>query len=244
MIVFDHVSVEAEGKRIIDDLSCQLDLGLAGGSGPRRIAVIGVNGSGKSTFLRLIDGLAKPTSGTIRVMGFDPTRQAKQLHRKVGFVFTDPDTQIIMPTPAEDVAFSLRGMGLSKSESSALVDRQLQSFGLTPHAGTPAHSLSGGQKQMLALAAVLVRNPELVLADEPTTMLDLPNATRIENLLIHDIACPLIVSTHNLRLAARCDMAVRFADGHIIETGEPRHVIARYLADCGVADNEETEASL
>ena len=115
MIVFDHVSVEAEGKRIIDDLSCQLDLGLAGGSGPRRIAVIGVNGSGKSTFLRLIDGLAKPTSGIIRVMGFDPTRQAKQLHRKVGFVFTDPDTQIIMPTPAEDVAFSLRGMGLSKS---------------------------------------------------------------------------------------------------------------------------------
>ena len=190
MIVFDHVSVEAEGKRIIDDLSCQLDLGLAGGSGPRRIAVIGVNGSGKSTFLRLIDGLAKPTSGTIRVMGFDPTRQAKQLHRN------------------------------------------------------PAHSLSGGQKQMLALAAVLVRNPELVLADEPTTMLDLPNATRIENLLIHDIACPLIVSTHNLRLAARCDMAVRFADGHIIETGEPRHVIARYLADCGVADNEEAEASL
>ena len=149
-----------------------------------------------------------------------------------------------MPTPAEDVAFSLRGMGLSKSESSALVDRQLQSFGLTPHAGTPAHSLSGGQKQMLALAAVLVRNPELVLADEPTTMLDLPNATRIENLLIHDIACPLIVSTHNLRLAARCDMAVRFADGHILETGEPRHVIARYLADCGVTDNEEAETSL
>ncbi|MCI1635145.1 energy-coupling factor ABC transporter ATP-binding protein [Bifidobacterium sp.] len=223
-ISFTDVNFCIDGNTIIHDVSCLLQV--------QRLAVLGTNGSGKSTFLRLLDGLEKASSGTISIMGMNPDRDGKQLHKRVGFVFTNPDTQIIMPTVHEDVAFSLRGMKLSKQDVEQRVNDCLESFGLSSHSSTPAHSLSGGQKQMLALAAVLVRGPELVIADEPTTMLDLPNARLIGDYLVEYLQRPVIIATHDLELASRCDYALRFADGQLVEQGSPELVIEHYRQDC------------
>lgn len=218
-----HVSVEAGDTRILDDVSLDLDA--------RRVAVIGVNGSGKSTLLRVLDGLVRPVSGTVRVHGIDPTAAPRALRRRVGFVFTDPDMQIIMPTVHEDLAFSLRGTGLSRVQIAERVDGWLADHGLAHRRDAPAHSLSGGQKQLLAIGAVLIRRPDLVLADEPTTMLDLPNARRVTRLLVEEHPGQIVIATHDLDLAARCDLAVRFAAGRVVDIGAPARLIADYRAE-------------
>ncbi|KAB1662674.1 energy-coupling factor ABC transporter ATP-binding protein [Pseudoclavibacter sp. CFCC 13611] len=219
-IRLDALCVDAGGTRIIDEVS--LDVAA------RRLAVIGANGSGKSTLLRVLDGLMRPSAGAVRVLGLDPVREAKALRRRVGFVFTNPDTQIVMPTVREDLAFSLRGLRLPRDEVRARVDSWLDRYGLLDRADVPAHSLSGGQKQTLAIAAVLIREPDLVLADEPTTMLDLGNARRISRLLVDELPGSVVIATHDLDLARRCDLAIRFEAGHIIRVGDPAEVVDEY----------------
>lgn len=220
VIELDGVSVELGGRPVLRDVSVRLT--------ERRIAVIGANGSGKSTFARLLNGLVTPTSGRITVHGLDVSRDARRIRERVGFVFTNPDAQILMPTVAEDVALSLRGSGFPRSAVAARVAAELERYGLGDRADQPAYSLSGGQKQLLALVSVLIREPALVVADEPTTLLDLGNARRIGELLTREIDAQVVLVTHDLALAARCDVAVRFADGRLVETGDPADVVARY----------------
>lgn len=194
----------------------------------KRIAVIGSNGSGKSTFARLLNGLVIATEGQLSVHGLDPASQGKQLRRTVGFIFSNPDAQIIMPAVAEDVAFSLRGRGLSATDIAERVSLAMAEFGLTALADAAAHTLSGGQKQLLALCAILVGRPALVVADEPTALLDASNARLISNYLLEQMPQQLVLVTHDLRLAARCDIVLRFDAGRLVECGEPDAVIARY----------------
>lgn len=220
-IALDGVCVQFDGRRVLQDVSVELSASTT--------AVIGANGSGKSTFARLMNGLVTPSSGTVSVHGLDAVRDRAALRRRVGFVFTDPDAQILMPTPAEDLALSLRG--LPKAEVAARVRHVLEMHGLADHADVPASSLSGGQKQMLALASVLIAEPHLVVADEPTTLLDLRNARRIGDLLLAQPTQMLVV-THDLELAARCDVAVLFEGGRIAASGDPRSVIETYRRSC------------
>lgn len=227
------LSYAVDGQMILNNVSCSF-------AAPS-VAIIGTNGSGKSSFLRILDGLERTTSGTLNVLNLDPSRQAKRLHTKVGFVFTNPDTQIIMPTVAEDIAFSLHDTSLSREEKQERVDAQLAHFSLTPYANQPAHSLSGGQKQMLALASMLIREPELLLADEPTTMLDLPNARRISHELLHNPDRPVIIATHDLALASQCEQAVHFHNGTIVESGASDAVIRHYIAFCSSLDETSTQ---
>ncbi|RLQ84712.1 ABC transporter ATP-binding protein [Mycetocola zhadangensis] len=218
-MVLNGVSVDYGNRLALENVSTRLDA--------HRIAVIGANGSGKSTFARLLNGLEAPTSGSLSVHGLDPVRQGKQLRRHVGFVFTNPDAQIVMPTVAEDVAFSLRGRGLSKSEIAGRVASVLAQNGLGDHADAPAHTLSGGQKQLLALCSVLVGEPDLLVADEPTTLLDAANTRRIAD-LFSALEQQIVLVTHNLRLAERCDIALRFDGGRLVEQGDPVDVVGRY----------------
>lgn len=222
-ILLENLTVELDGRRILDDVSVRLD--------QHRIAVIGANGSGKSTFARVLDGLVHPTCGSARVHGYDVVRELRRVRAEVGFIFTNPDAQILMPTVAEDVRLSLRGSGLDRAAIDARVTEALTTYGLDAHADAPAYSLSGGQKQLLALASVLVRRPSLVIADEPTTLLDLGNARRIGRLLIDELPSQLVLVTHDLELAARCDIALRFDGGRLSEVGEPADVVARYRRD-------------
>lgn len=196
----------------------------------RTVAVIGENGSGKSTFARMLGGLISRSSGELEVLGLDPMRHAAQLRRRMAVVFSNPDAQIVMPTVAEDVAFSLRADKLPTAELKTRVGEALEHFGLADLAQRPSHDLSGGQKQLLALCGAFIRRPELVIADEPTAYLDARNARLVADHLLADSGHQLVLVTHDLALAARCEQAVLFADGQLIGVGEPEQIISRYEA--------------
>jgi biotin transport system ATP-binding protein len=223
LIELDAVSVAFDGTTALDNVSVKLE--------QQRIGVIGLNGSGKSTFARLLNGLVKPTSGRILVGGVDPAVDAKAARAQTGFIFSNPDVQIIMPTVLEDVAFSLRGSGLKKADIDAKARAMLKRFDIEHLADHAAHSLSSGQKQLLAICAILINEPKLIVADEPTALLDLSNSRRIARALLSDLPQQILLVTHDLELAAGCDILVRFAGAKIVEIGEPSAVISSYLAE-------------
>ena len=193
----------------------------------QRIGIVGANGSGKSTLVRLINGLIKPDTGNVSVGGIDVARNAKAVRRQVGFIFTNPDNQIVMPTVAEDVAFTLRRRGLTPLEITTRTQAALVRFGLDQHADHPAHRLSGGQKQLLALAAVLVAEPAIVVADEPTTLLDARNARSITELLL-GLSQQVIVVTHQLDLLAAFDRVIVIEDGRVVADDTPEAALGAY----------------
>jgi biotin transport system ATP-binding protein len=219
-IRLDDVTVRLDGSLILDRITLAID--------QPRVAVIGPNGSGKSTFARLVGGLVGATSGHLSVLGLNPARQQAELRHRVSFVFSNPDAQIVMPTVAEDVALSLRRERLPATESAARVAEALQEFGLADLANRAAHDLSGGQKQMLALCAALIRRPDLVIADEPTAFLDARNSRAIADRLLGGSHHRLVLVTHDLALAARCDTVVLFDQGLVIDAGEPADVLRQY----------------
>lgn len=192
-----------------------------------RIGVIGGNGSGKSTLARMVNGLHLPERGRVLVDGADTRKSAAAIRRRVGFVFTDPDHQIVMPTVAEDIAFSLRRAKISKAERAAKVAQVLTQFDLAGHADHPCHLLSGGQKQLLALAAVLVTAPAILIADEPTTLLDLRNARRFAEIL-RGLPQQVVVVTHSLELVADFDRVVVIDDGKVAADDAPAPAIEFY----------------
>ncbi|ROS30396.1 energy-coupling factor ABC transporter ATP-binding protein [Cellulomonas sp. PhB150] len=195
----------------------------------RRIAVIGANGSGKSTLARLLNGLVLPASGTVRVDGLDTAADGRAVRRRVGFVFTNPDAQIVMPTPLEDVALSLRRLPMSADERDAAARAALARFGLADRAEVPAHVLSGGQRQLLALASVLAVEPAILVCDEPTTLLDLRWRTVVDDLL-DGLDQQVVVVTHDLEAAARADRVLVVDDGRVVHDGEPAEAVAHYRA--------------
>ena len=220
-ITFEDVSVTFAGddSPTLDRISLTL--------AEHRIGIIGANGSGKSTLARLINGLGDATSGRVLVDAADVSRHGRDIRRRVGFVFSDAENQIVMPQVRDDVAFSLRRLKLSRAERDARVDAALARFGLTDLAENSPHTLSGGQKQLLALASVLVIEPDLIIADEPTTLLDLRNRARIATEFAH-LEQQLIVVTHDLDILADFDRVLCLDDGRIIADGTPDEVCAHY----------------
>ena len=209
----------AGARRVLAEVSVSLS--------ESRIGVVGANGSGKSTFARLLNGLIIPTAGTVTVDGLDTARDGAAVRRRVGFCFTDPDAQIVMPTVAEDVAFSLRRHRLSRAEVDSRVGALLEEMGLAGHADHPAHQLSGGQKQLLALASVLVLDPDILVLDEPTTLLDLRNARRFGERLA-GLRQQVILVTHQLDQLTDFDRVIVFEEGRIVADGSPQEAIEAY----------------
>ncbi|MGY1705357.1 energy-coupling factor ABC transporter ATP-binding protein [Geodermatophilus sp. SYSU D00697] len=197
-----------------------------------RVGVIGANGSGKSTFARLLNGLVVPTAGTVLVDGLDTRTRVRDVRRRVGFVFQDPDAQIVHPTVAEDVAFGLTNQGVPPDEIARRVDDVLARYDLDGHRDHPAHLLSGGQKQLLAIAGVLVMRPERVVFDEPTTLLDLANTRRVAR-VITELEQDVVVVTHHLDLLAGFDRVLVFDDGRVVADGTPAETVPWYVARMG-----------
>ncbi|MEV8631664.1 ABC transporter ATP-binding protein [Streptosporangium sp. NPDC051023] len=193
----------------------------------RRVGVIGANGSGKSTLARLLNGLALPSSGSVTVLGLDTRRDAARIRRRVGFLFSDPDAQIVMPTVAEDVAFSLRRKGLSREETGRRVRDVLARYGLAGHADHPAHHLSGGQKQLLALCSVMVLEPDILVMDEPTTLLDLRHSRQVADVL-RGLPQQVVVISHDLALLEDFDRVLVLDAGRIVADAEPESAIGHY----------------
>jgi biotin transport system ATP-binding protein len=194
-----------------------------------RIGVIGSNGSGKSTLARLLNGLVVPTAGRVLVDGLDTATDLRAVRRRVGFVFQDPDAQIVHPTVAEDVAFGLHNQKVPAPERAERVAEVLARYGLAGHADHPAHLLSGGQKQLLAIAGVLVMRPARVVLDEPTTLLDLANRRRVAQ-VIAELEQDVVVVTHDLDLLAGFDRVLVVEDGRIVADGTPDETVGWYVA--------------
>ncbi len=194
-----------------------------------RIGVVGANGSGKSTFARLLNGLVVPTEGRVLVDGLDTRTSLRAVRRRVGFVFQDPDAQIVHPTVAEDVAYGLENQGVPPGERAVRVADVLERYGLAGHADHPAHLLSGGQKQLLAIAGVLVMRPARIVFDEPTTLLDLVNTRRVAG-LIAGLDQQVVVVTHQLDLLDGFDRVLVVDRGRVVEDGAPGPAVAAYRA--------------
>ncbi|CCH86984.1 ABC-type cobalt transport system, ATPase component [Modestobacter italicus] len=192
-----------------------------------RVGVIGANGSGKSTFARLLNGLVVPEEGQVLVDGLDTRTQVRAVRRRVGFVFQDPDAQIVHPTVAEDVGYGLENQGVPAGERAARVAEVLARYGLAGHADHPAHLLSGGQKQLLAIAGVLVMRPARIVFDEPTTLLDLVNARRVGE-LIAGLEQQVVVVTHQLDLLDGFDRVLVVDGGRVVEDAAPAPAVAAY----------------
>ncbi|WAP67495.1 energy-coupling factor ABC transporter ATP-binding protein [Jiella pelagia] len=201
-----------------------LDLTLS----ERRIGVIGANGSGKSSFARLLNGLLLPSRGNVTVDGLDTRKDAKGVRRKVGFLFQNPDNQIVYPTVGEDLAFGLKGRKLPKAEIAARVEATLQRFSLDGFGDRLVHELSGGERQMVALAGVMILDPDWLVLDEPTTLLDRRNTRRIMA-AIEALDQNVILVTHDLRLLESFDRVVVFEAGRVIADAAPAEAIPAYL---------------
>ncbi|MCS3428790.1 biotin transport system ATP-binding protein [Mycolicibacterium mucogenicum 261Sha1.1M5] len=227
MISFNQASVVShDGATILHPFSLELT--------EQRVAVIGANGSGKSTLARLINGLVEPSSGTVTIAEADDSTSAldtvadgSAVRRAVGFVFTDPAAQLIMPTVIEDVELSLRREHRDASDRRLAAVAALARFGLDGFAERSVHALSGGQQQLLAIATVLATGPRILVTDEPTTLLDLRN-TRVIGDLLTSLPQQVVIVTHNLDLAARTDRVLVIDQGRIVFDGEPAAAIAHY----------------
>jgi biotin transport system ATP-binding protein len=195
--------------------------------GEQRIGIIGANGSGKSTLARLINGLVEPTSGRVVVNGLDVASDGREVRRRVGFVFTHPDAQLVMPTVIEDVTLSLRRTVKDAAARRARALEVLTEIDLADRADVSVHSLSGGQKQLLALAGVLVTDPEVVVADEPTTLLDLRNTIAVADRLF-DLRQQLVLISHDLDLMDRCDRVLVVDAARVVFDGASADAVQHY----------------
>ncbi len=219
MITLDAVTHRYGEQTVLRDVALTLT--------QARVGVIGANGSGKSTMARTLNGLVLPTEGRVVVEGHDTRRDGAAVRRVVGFVFTDPDAQIVMPTVGEDVEFSLRRKGFDRGERRERAAEVLARFGLAGYADHPAHLLSGGQKQLLALASVLVTEPTVLVCDEPTTLLDLRNSRRVAGLLA-ELTQQVVLVTHDLPLVADFDRVVVIDEGEVAYDGMPGDAVRVY----------------
>jgi biotin transport system ATP-binding protein len=192
-----------------------------------RIGVIGLNGSGKTSFARLIAGLAKPSSGKVTLDGLDTVTDEKVARAKTGVIFQNPGHQIILPIIREDIALGPKSRGFDASEVDRLVDEALARFGISDLSGRRPHELSGGELQLAALAAVCVNRPEVVIFDEPTNQLDLKNRARVKS-AIDGLAEQAIVISHDLDLVADFSRVLVFDAGALAFDGHGSDAIACY----------------
>lgn len=210
----------AYGERVVlKDISLKLE--------EKRIAVVGSNGCGKSTFARLLNGLNIPKSGDVLVDGLNTRTDGKAVRRKVGFVFQNPDNQIVFPVVEEDLAFGMKNLGFTKSEIKAKTEEALTRYDMLPFREHPAHLLSGGQKQLLAISGVLVMDPSYIIFDEPTTLLDLRNKRRVAN-AIDKLQQTVIVVSHDLEFLEGFDRVLVFDNGRIVIDEVPSIALPKY----------------
>ncbi|WP_159885733.1 energy-coupling factor ABC transporter ATP-binding protein [Paenibacillus puerhi] len=208
----------------------RLDLQLPAG---KKTAICGHNGSGKSTFFLQAIGLLRPSSGEVLWRGAPLAYSAKELKRlrqQVGLVFQDPEHQLILHTPYEDIGYGLRNAGLLESDIRERTVQTLASLGLETIAHRPIHELSLGQKKRVSLAGVLALQPELLLLDEPTAYLDRQSERLLLSELdrIHSSGVTVAMATHDMNLAyAWADWVLLLEGGRCLLAGTPADVFAQ-----------------
>ncbi|MBE7185590.1 MAG: energy-coupling factor ABC transporter ATP-binding protein [Methylobacterium mesophilicum] len=198
----------------------------------RRLGVIGLNGSGKTSFARLINGLAPPSEGRVTVNGIDTAAEPERARTEAGFIFQNPQNQLIMPIVVEDVIFGLKARGARQKDAETRAADALARFGVAELARRRVHELSGGELQLAAMASVWSLRPSILVLDEPTNQLDLRNRRLVVE-AIETMDEDAVVVTHDLELAARLPRLLLFHEGRIVADGAPDETIARYRGIAG-----------
>lgn len=218
-IVFDKAQVSYDQRIALAPLSLRLT--------EKRIGVIGLNGSGKSTFARLINGLIRPSSGRVITNGHDTSTNAAEARAIVGYVFQNPANQIVLPLIKDDIALGLQSRRLSKADSDRAVSSALDRVSIPHLRDRRAHELSGGEVQLAALAAVLATAPDVIVMDEPTNQLDLKNRNLVEA-TIRTLDENVIVITHDLDLVSSFTRVLLFHEGRLAADGAADETIRHY----------------
>lgn len=220
-IAFDDVSFSRANQTVLPSLSgCWTE---------HRIGLIGRNGSGKSTLARLLNGLLQPRSGSLRVHGRNPIAGPEAMSDTVGFIFQNPDHQMIFPTVEEELTFGLRNQKLSRQQARQQAQAALRDWGLDDWANAPVHSLSEGQKQLVCLLSVLILKPGLLVLDEPFSSLDASTQAYI-NRLLAALPQQVLMITHDLSILHDYDRLIWLEGGRVYRDGAPEDVIPEYEA--------------
>jgi energy-coupling factor transport system ATP-binding protein len=194
-------------------------------------AVIGRNGSGKSTFARLINALLLPSDGTVVVGGYDTRDESTvwEVRRLAGMVFQNPDNQLVSSVVKDDIAFGPENLGLPRDEIVKRVDSSLKAVDMYEHRNMAPHLLSGGQKQRIAIAGVLAMEPEVVIFDEPTAMLDPKGRKEVIDLAseLNEKGITIILITHFMEEALRADRVIILGNGALVMDGPPSEIFSK-----------------
>ncbi|MFN4171717.1 MAG: energy-coupling factor ABC transporter ATP-binding protein [Pseudorhodobacter sp.] len=217
--MLEGASLRLSGREVLSGLTLRLT--------EPRIAILGRNGSGKTSFLRLVAGLVVPDSGTVRIDGRDPAHDRKAMLSRIGILFQNPDHQIIFPTVAEELAFGLIQQGQTREVAGAQVRALLTAEGRAHWETAPVTALSQGQRQMLCLMAVLAMEPATILLDEPFAGLDLPTRARLRRKLAA-LAQQTVTITHDPAEITGHDRAIWIEAGRIHADGPAAEVAAAF----------------
>ena len=229
-LIFDYIRRDEEENieevnRAIDDVSIEIKEG-------QFVAVLGHNGSGKSTFAKQLDAILLPTDGTVWIQGLDTSKEENlwEVRKKTGMVFQNPDNQIIGNVVEEDVGFGPENMGIPTDEIWKRVDESLEAVGMTAYRMKSPNKLSGGQKQRVAIAGVMAMRPQCIILDEPTAMLD-PNGRREVVKTVHELnrqeGITVVLITHYMEEVINADRVIVMDDGRVVMDGTPREIFSR-----------------
>ena len=208
-------------KKALDNINLSIARG-------EYVAVLGHNGSGKSTFAKLLNGLILPTSGEVIVNGMNTKNESDltEIRRSTGMVFQNPDNQMVATIVEEDVAFGVENLGIPAAEIRKRIDESLDSVGMLEFKDKKPHQLSGGQKQRIAIAGVLAMHPERIIFEESTAMLDPAGRQDVLEIIerLNDEGVTIILITHNMEESITADRVVIFNNGKIEMLGTPSEV--------------------
>ena len=229
-LVFDYIRRDEEDKieekkRALNHLNVEIEKGSF-------VAVLGHNGSGKSTFAKHLNGILLPTEGEVWVAGMDTSDEEKlwDVRKAAGMVFQNPDNQIIGNIVEEDVGFGPENLGVPTEEIWERVDKSLKAVGMTLYRKKSPNRLSGGQKQRVAIAGVMAMKPQCIVLDEPTAMLD-PNGRaeviRTVRELNRKEGITAVLITHYMEEVIDADRVIVMDDGAIVMDGTPREVFSQ-----------------
>lgn len=229
-LIFDYIRKDEEEnieeiKRAIDGVSLDLEKG-------QFIAILGHNGSGKSTFAKQLNAILLPTEGTVWIQDLDTSREENlwEVRKKTGMVFQNPDNQIIGNIVEEDVGFGPENLGVPTEEIWKRVDESLKSVGMAAYRLKSPNRLSGGQKQRVAIAGVMAMRPQCIVLDEPTAMLD-PNGRKEVVKTVHELnrkeGITVLLITHYMEEVTGADRVIVMDEGKVVMDGTPREIFSQ-----------------
>ena len=227
IVRMEHVTFTYPATDVKESFNALNDLTLSIEKGSF-VAVIGQNGSGKSTMAKLVNALLLPGEGTVWVNGYDTRDEAHlwDVRQSAGMVFQNPDNQIVSSIVEDDVAFGPENLGVEPAEIRRRVDEALEAVGMTAFRKNAPHLLSGGQKQRIAIAGAIAMRPQCIVFDEPTAMLDPKGRKEVMRIIrqLHAEGITCILITHFMEEAAQADRIVILNDGRIYMDGTPREI--------------------